>query len=128
MIRTRLSSESLFMLERTTTVTGQSSNRVLQKLLFGPLDLGDTALVAAACEGCAQPGADNQGRLLERKYLAAQCQYVCVVMFAAVSRRQTIIAMRRANPWHLVRHDARPGSHAIDNDSPQCMTGLDSDG
>src|SRR5262245_47237413 len=64
-IRTRLSSESLFMLERTTTITGQSSNRVLEKLLFGLLNLGDTTLVAPPCKGRAQPSAGNQRRLVE---------------------------------------------------------------
>src|SRR5262245_24767410 len=49
-------------------------------------------------------------------------------MFTAVPSRQTVITMSRADPRHLVRHDARPGSYAVDNDSPQCTAGLDSEG
>src|SRR5262245_21833536 len=49
-------------------------------------------------------------------------------MFTAIPRRQTVITMRRADPRHLVRHDARSGSYAVDNDSPQCMPSLDSEG
>src|SRR5262245_882262 len=49
-------------------------------------------------------------------------------MFTAVPRRQTVITIDHSDPRYLVRHDARPGSYAVDNDSPKCMPGLDSEG
>src|SRR5579864_2717114 len=93
-------------------------------MLCGLLDFGDLLYprgVPSSCERGAQPDAQDVLGLASGQQPAAECKYIRIIMFPAVSRRSFIITQRRANARKLVGHNARSDARAVDDDAAQCL-------